>query len=1139
MDERTLVADVKSYIDELQEFRAEVEEHDKARRSDLTVYYKGKILFSGEFKRPTSIEGKTPFNADVVEDAFLKASNSLPPSRFFITSNFNETVIWDSSQDKPLMSRDIDRVVIEHPVKDEKSLETQRFKEEIRKLFQELAKHVLSLNTGKILPKTKPLGESFIYGLNDHLSVASKSIMNHIKEATIRKWWSQQKYSPLVEFDDADKERMAKYVLYVFTNKIVFYYVLKRQFPELGEINVPKTLEYQTLNPKDIKTEIYSKFDEAKKVSGDYETVFGDIEYEEGILFEDSEEVYYVISIIRFLQEYNLSSINQDVLGNVYDRLIEPEERHNNGQYYTPIPVVDLINALTIKTEDARVMDPACGSGTFLSRAFDYKLKLYGKDDDQTREKIIKELFGVDIAPYPVHLATVSLASKQLTYNPQVYPNILKEDFIGLQTDVVKPKLRSLIDEEDQKTDVAIQGLDEKERKITFKPLDAVVGNLPYIRQEEVENKDAQILKIENFLKYHSFPPDKPNNGSDFLAYFYYYLVPFLKEGSRVGFLTSDTWLNVDYGDDLKMFINKYFKIIAVIDSSVERWFEDAEVNTLITVLERTDNKEEIANNKIKFARITDKIENVIKNIDDAIKVAKNIENGKSLLQIEIKRTVRQADIISTKTYGTLAMKMYPYLRGTEQFFELINNKNMVPLNELMDIKRGFTTGANAFFYVTDVSEKYSSDELYSKWKLRKGELKKIRIIRSGDKSEHLIEKEYLKPILKGPKEFTNTGKINFTGNTKKMVFLVQEDDKNKIKQNALKYLEYGESNPSGEPYSERDTCRSRNYWWKLSPAIIPDMALGMYFSSNFLFPKVNALLDATLYLGNMNSNYNNDLSSVYSFLNSSLSYLYPDLLGRNYGGGATGFMVYETELLPVISPELLRSSYDRIQQIMVQLENRKVGSVFEEIWDGKGQFSLDKVKEDRLELDRLLLKAIGIQDADSFLLKWYPTVIEMVNGRLERAKSVKTRGNKKATSMNKIADNIMKRINVKKFPEDYIDTVKETLTYPEGSTIKQGNDLHGIFISIDGDSPIYFEDRDLARYTYYCLKLGLRKVQIPSDPDKIVKQFEDDIVDLNKTIVNEIAAITSEKKHTEKLIKICVSKTGYGDLIQEIIKRK
>lgn len=45
----------------------------------------------------------------------------------------------------------------------------------------------------------------------------------------------------------------------------------------------------------------------------------------------------------------------------------------------------------------------------------------------------MSELFGVDIAPYPAHLATVALASKLLAHNPDIYPNIIREDFLNME----------------------------------------------------------------------------------------------------------------------------------------------------------------------------------------------------------------------------------------------------------------------------------------------------------------------------------------------------------------------------------------------------------------------------------------------------------------------------------------------------------------------------------------------------------------------------------------------------------------------------------------------------------------------------------------------------------------------------------
>jgi len=71
-----------------------------------------------------------------------------------------------------------------------------------------------------------------------------------------------------------------------------------------------------------------------------------------------------------------------------------------------------------------------------------------------------------------------------------------------------------------------------------------------------------------------------------------------------MGQITSNSWLDVDYGKYLQEFFLKHYKIIAIIESKVERWFEDADVNTAITILEKCSDEEERNNNLVKFVQI-------------------------------------------------------------------------------------------------------------------------------------------------------------------------------------------------------------------------------------------------------------------------------------------------------------------------------------------------------------------------------------------------------------------------------------------------------------------------------------------------------------------------------------------------------
>jgi len=292
-------------------------------------------------------------------------------------------------------------------------------------------------------------------------------------------------------------------------------------------------------------------------------------------------------------------------------------------------------------------------------------------------------------------------------------------------------------------------------------------------------------------------------------------------------------------------------------------------------------------------------------------------------------------------------------------------------------------------------------------------------------------------------------------------------------------------------------------------------------------------MLDASMNLGNMKEEYKNDILSVYSFMNSSLSYLYPDLLGRNYGGGGapTDLKVYEIKKLPVVKPEILRPFYHDIEKIMARMEKRKIGSVFDEIWDMKGNFSLNKVKPDRLELDRLILRAIGIKDPDSFLYTYYQMVIKTVKERLEKAASVQTKSKKTKVNLVKVADDILKKLNLKNFPDDYVSNYTETTIHiDKGNDIKYGNDLSGFFVSIDGKK-YYYSDKATAQLVYYSVWNGNDNIKVPNDVAKVIKDYEEDINSWKKKIEDEIESITNNEETKEKLLKICKNKLNLPGL--------
>jgi type I restriction-modification system DNA methylase subunit len=106
----------------------------------------------------------------------------------------------------------------------------------------------------------------------------------------------------------------------------------------------------------------------------DFEAVFNTGIYDEIVLPENPNLLLDVIDglkmFINDMETYHIEKLNADVIGHVYEELLEPEERHKLGQFYTPPPIAELICKWTINKPDDTVLDPAVGSGTFIVKSY-------------------------------------------------------------------------------------------------------------------------------------------------------------------------------------------------------------------------------------------------------------------------------------------------------------------------------------------------------------------------------------------------------------------------------------------------------------------------------------------------------------------------------------------------------------------------------------------------------------------------------------------------------------------------------------------------------------------------------------------------------------------------------------------------
>lgn len=109
---------------------------------------------------------------------------------------------------------------------------------------------------------------------------------------------------------------------------------------------------------------------------------------------------------------FRLRDVEADVLKILYESLVDPDQRHDLGEYYTPDWLAGRVVAAAVDQPlTQRVLDPACGSGTFLFHAVRHLVaagRAAGWDNARILEACADQVRGLDVHPVAVTLARVT-----------------------------------------------------------------------------------------------------------------------------------------------------------------------------------------------------------------------------------------------------------------------------------------------------------------------------------------------------------------------------------------------------------------------------------------------------------------------------------------------------------------------------------------------------------------------------------------------------------------------------------------------------------------------------------------------------------------------------------------------------------
>jgi len=1031
------------------------------------------------------IEAKPPY-FDVFDYEQLKKpaweKANARRAKYFATTNFKE-LIWFSTQ--KANAQQSDEIINRYHLSELENLdliEETRYKESIIRQLEIFLTTLHDVYTGRKHEPKLAIDELLIYRIHDKIRRLAGYYTTIIEDIChkdtgfvlqLGKWFVEQGWDFTLQPQDFGKT--ARQTAYLLVNKILFYEALQSKRPhDLAPLEIPQGL----FKGAQLQKVLQSFFDEVLKI--DYETIYT-TDFIDNIAFPEAKEVVKEIrELVDILRQYDFAKLGYDVIGRIFERLIPQDERHNLGQYFTNPDVVDIIIEFCLQGKDdkAKIFDPACGAGTFLVRAYQHKKLM---NQYQKHEDILGRLWGNDIAKFPAHLATINLAINDLA-SDRNYPNILQEDFFNLLS------AESGFEVPRKWRRARAVTLHLKEREVEYpRWFDCIVGNPPYTRQEEISKIAPKDKGYKKSLIYKALFDSKDKQLAEIskragiYAYFFVHGTKFLQNGGRFGFIVSNSWLDVDYGKGLQEFFLNNYKIIAIIESKVERWFEDADINTCIVILERCfgeDRRRQRHENIARFVYLKKPLRYFIPPAQDiwdrqvqrrnAIqdKFIKTVTAHNELYDDEDLRIYpkKQAELweegFDLEKNKYIGSKWGKYLRAPDIFFKILGKgKNkLVPLKQIAVVRFGIKTGANEFFYLTEEEIKRRD-----------------------------IEKEFIQPIIFSLKEVSGY-KVDRDKLGKRIIICWK--DKQEIKgTKLLKYIQDGER----KGFHRRPTCASRgaDSWyclgkgWGYAPLIFP-AKVGERMP---VFLNDDVFEDKKLY--GVTPRDSQDKFILAALLNCTISRLFIEFTCRQLTGAQAiaDIDVVVVEKLAIPDPRKLSSRVRAtLESSFHKLCETPCKSIFAELGTSSPpEVSLDMVKPDRRELDKIIMgEILGLTDDEQ--LEVYRAVIDLVKSRLEKAKSFgKRTKTREGIDVDLLVKTVMEKVGDEMLGKFYEEKVLSqeplyTKTLPKATDeieIKQsllGWRLYSGKNNIDCASDLE------ARYLKVWLEAGMEEIKVPKD---------------------------------------------------------
>ncbi len=226
-------------------------------------------------------------------------------------------------------------------------------------------------------------------------------------------------------------------------------------------------------------------------------------------------------TIAQQLALYDFDNVQEDILKGVYQELIDLKTRHSLGEYYTPDWLCEKIVQDCALKADSTVLDPSCGSGSFLLAAVRGLKKRF---PDLTADALLQQVCGIDIHPLSVQIAKTNL-------------------LLAIGKDI-----------QHLKRPVTMQIFLANTLYFFHKKFDFVLGNPPWLTYADVKNVEYQLRLREIAAQYCVMPKkiaDFPH--LEIAAIFLAYCASnFLRSGGKIAFVLPRAFMSAGHHEQTR-----------------------------------------------------------------------------------------------------------------------------------------------------------------------------------------------------------------------------------------------------------------------------------------------------------------------------------------------------------------------------------------------------------------------------------------------------------------------------------------------------------------------------------------------------------------------------------------------------------